>query len=293
MSHSALVSQLLKVKSQNWVFGPLDFFILSVLLSLSREAHIVTLCHTIYIYILAIHLSGSLFNYISYILWPLVYTMPYNRRIRSRRTRRKSTSWYNRKYSTLQLAQKAWTATKYLKGLVNSEMLHKDTVITLGSNQSNITQIIDITQGDSDSGRTGNSILLRNIYLRGKLEINSSVTGNTRVSLILFKDKQQNADSTPSVTDLLKSNDPDAMLNLSQAGRYKLIWRKTYALNPVSGGRNVVDFHKYWKVYDHVRYNGSASTDIQKNGYYLAIISSEVTNFPSVGINARIGYHDN
>lgn len=219
--------------------------------------------------------------------------MPYKRYPKRRTYRRKNTAWYNKKYSAKDLAVKALKNTQYLKGLVNSEMLHKDTSVTLGSNTSNVTQIIDVTQNDLDSGRTGNSILLRNIYFRGKLEINTAVTGNTRISLILFKDKQQQPDSTPSVTDLLKSNDPDSMINLSTAGRFKILWRKTYALTPVSGGRNVVDFSKYWKVYDHVRYNGSASTDIQKNGYFLAIVTSEGTNFPSVSINTRIGYHDN
>lgn len=219
--------------------------------------------------------------------------MPYIRKRKQTNKKIKKPYWYDRKYSAKDMAITALRNVNYIRGLVNSEMLHKDTVVTLGSNQSNITQIIDITQGDSDSGRTGNSILLRNIYFRGKLEINTAVTGNSRISLILFKDKQQQADSTPSVTDLLKSNDPDAMLNLSNAGRFKIVWRKTYTLTPVSGGKNAVDFSKYWKVYDHVRYNGSASTDIQKNGYFLAIVTSEGTNYPSVGINTRIGYHDN
>lgn len=222
--------------------------------------------------------------------------MPYYRKRKNTLKTKKNVKkpyWYDRKYSAKDVALTALRNVNYIRGLVNSEMLHKDTVITLGSNTSLITQIIDITQNDLDSGRTGNSILLRNIYFRGKLEINTAVTGNTRVSLILFKDKQQQSDTTPGVTDLLKSNDPDSMLNLSYSGRFKVLWRKTYALTPVSGGRNVVDFSKYWKVYDHVRYNGSASTDIQKNGYYLAIVTSEGVNYPTCTINARIGYHDN
>lgn len=214
---------------------------------------------------------------------------------RRRKTyRKKNTSWYNKKYSTMQLAQKAWTATKYLKGLVNSEMLHKDTNIVLGAVQSRLLQIVDITQGDSDSGRTGNSLLLKNIYFRGQLTINPVVASNTRVTLALVKDKQQVADTSPGLSDIFTSStDPDTLLNLSSSGRFKILWRKTYTLTPVGGGRNCIDITKYWKLYDHVRYNGPAATDIQRNGYYLAIISSEVANFPTVNLNNRVGYHDN
>lgn len=211
-----------------------------------------------------------------------------------RKNFKRKTAWYNKRYSTMQLAQKAWSATKYLKGLVNSEMLHKDTNIVLVATQSRLLQIVDITQGDSDSGRTGNSLLLKNIYFRGQLTINTAVASNTRITLALVKDKQQVADTAPQLSDIFTSStDPDTLLNLNSSGRFKIKWRKTYTLTPVSGGRNCIDITKYWKLYDHVRYNGPASTDIQRNGYYLAIISSEAINFPTVNLNNRVGYHDN
>lgn len=207
---------------------------------------------------------------------------------------RRRRPWYNKKYSAQQLAVKAWKATKYLKGLVNSEMLHKDTTINFGGAQSNITSLVAIAQGDTDAGRTGNSILLRNIYMRGTLAINNSVIGNTRVTLALVKDTQQTSDSTPAVADIFQSpSDPDSLLATGQFGRFKLLWRKTYVLTPIGGGRNVLSLNKYWKLYDHIRYNGSASTDIQKNGYYLVAISSESSNYPAVTFNSRIGYRDN
>lgn len=213
------------------------------------------------------------------------------KRSNMRRSRR---SWYDKKYSAQQLAVKAWKATKYLKGLVNSEMLHKDTTLTMSSAQTNIQSLVAIAQGDTDAGRTGNSLLLRNIYIRGSMNINAAVTGNTRITLALVKDTQQTSDATPAVSDIFQSStDPDSLLATGQFGRFKLLWRKTYCLTPVGGGRNVINLHKYWKVYDHIRYNGSASTDIQKNGYYFVAISSENTNFPGINFNSRIGYRDN
>lgn len=225
----------------------------------------------------------------------MLINMAYSRRFRKRRfSRRSRSAWYDKRYSAKDVAIKALKNVNYIRGLVNSEMLHADNVFTLGANQSQIFSFVPIAQGDAVSGRTGNSILLRNLYVRGRLEINTSTTGNTRVTLALVKDQQQVSDTSPSISDIfVSSTDVDTLLNVSSAGRYKVIWRKTVVLTPVSGGRNAYDMHKYWKVYDHVRYNGTAASDIQKNGYYFVVITSEGVNYPTVVFNARAGYHDN
>lgn len=210
-----------------------------------------------------------------------------------KRKYKRAHQWANTPQTPLALAKQALAGVRHIKGLVNSEMLHTDTSLTLGSNQSQIFSLCQIAQNDTDSGRTGNSILLRNIYIRGLLEINTSVTANTRVMLALVKDTQQVADTTPAVLDVFNTQSPESMLKLGTSGRFKVLYRKTYVLSPASGGRNAIEFTKYWKVYQHIRYNGSANTDVQKNGYYLVVISSEVTNFPSVSLISRLGYHDN
>lgn len=191
------------------------------------------------------------------------------------------------------LAWQAYKGVKYLKGLVNSEMLHLDNSYSLGASSNAIYHITGMSQNDTDSGRTGNSILLRNIYIRGLIEINPAVTGDSRVLVALVKDRQQISDTTPSVTDIFKSTSPETMLNLNASGRFKVLWRKTYVVAPVSGGRNAIEVKRYWKIYDHVRYNGSGTADIQKNGYYLVVITSEPVNHPTVNFSTRIGYHDN
>lgn len=214
-----------------------------------------------------------------------------------RKTYKKKPSWYNKKYtfsaSPMQVAQSALRATRYLKGLVNSEMYHVDTSLNLGSAQSKIFSLCDIAQNDTDSGRTGNSILLRSIYIRGLIEINPAVTANSRVLICVVQDTQQVGDSTPVILDVFKTNSPESMLAMNSAGRFKVLYRKTYVLSPSSGGRNAVEFNKYFSMRQHVRYNGPANTDIQKNGYYLLVLTSEVTNFPTVSLTSRIGYHDN
>lgn len=223
--------------------------------------------------------------------------MAYARKTFRRKSYKKKPSWYNKKYSVsaspMQVAQSALRATRYLKGLVNSEMFHVDSSLVLGSNQSKIFNLCDIAQNDTDTGRTGNSILLRNIYIRGLIEINPSVTANSRVLICVVQDTQQVNDTTPVVLDVFKTNSPESMLAMNSAGRFKILYRKTHVLSPAAGGRNAIEFNKYFSMRQHVRYNGPANTDIQKNGYYLLVMTSEVVNYPSVSLTSRIGYHDN
>lgn len=213
----------------------------------------------------------------------------------SRRTRRRKSPWYSKKYSALQLAFKAARGVRYLRGLVNSEMLHKDTtfsaaaITAAGSN----THLTAVAQGDDISGRTGNSFLLRSLSYRYKIIINPSVTANTTVTVMLVQDTQQVGDTTPAVTDVLQSANTFSLLNASSAGRFKILSRKSIILTPATGGRPAVEMKGFHKLYSHIRFNGTGTADIQKNGLYVLFISSEATNTPTVDGTFRIGYHDN
>lgn len=216
---------------------------------------------------------------------------------RRRNVKRKTKSpWYKRKYNAMQLAAKAWRSVKYIKGLVNSEMLHKDftySVGTLIANTGFVTHLTGIAQDDTIAGRTGNSLLLRNLTYRYKLEVNASVTSNTTILMILFRDNQQISDTTPAITDILTSSTTESLLATGNFGRFKILSRKVFTLTPASGGNPAREITGYFNLQKHIRYNGIASTDIQKNGHYIAFLSSENTNYPTIVGSARIGYHDN
>lgn len=212
-----------------------------------------------------------------------------------KKTFKKKAPWYEKKYSAYQLAKKAYSATRYIKGLVNSEMFHADSnfssaaITATGSN----THLTPLAQGDTSALRTGNSILLRSLTYRYRLEVNSAVTSNTAITIIIFFDTQQISDTSPTVSDVLASASPESLLNLNSAGRFKILSRKTIILTPASGGRPAVEIKNSMNLYKHVRYNGTAGSDVQKNGLYVLFISSEITNTPTVSGTFRIGYHDN
>lgn len=222
--------------------------------------------------------------------------MPYRRRSTFRRKKTKtSKSWYDKKYSTLQLAHKAFQGVRYLKGLVNSEMLH---VITKGAATYNwvggVALLSSIAQNDTDSGRTGNSVLGRNLLVRFNAFRNTSATDVTMITVIIFMDTQQIADTTPALTDILEETAtfyvPMSNIKDASSGRFKILkrWYITLDSTHTSTHREA-----YFKIYEHLRWNGTANTDTQKNHFYIGIVSDEETNSPQVNHYARFGYHDN
>lgn len=209
-----------------------------------------------------------------------------------RRYRKKNVPWYNKKYNAMQLAAKAARGVWYLKGLVNSEMKH---YITANSgtvnNTGTIVNLCAISQGDSDVGnREGNSIFVRSVFSRIQCVQHASAT-NTQFRIIFFIDMQQVADTAPSVSNILNSTSCLSSLSTGSAGRYKILKDYCFSTNTASGTTR--DIKYFTNLRHHVRFNGSADTDIQKGCLYMLFLSDQATNTPTLYWNTKIGYHDN
>lgn len=218
--------------------------------------------------------------------------MPYyRRRYRGRRRRRRYGPKKYCKPRALDYAKAAYSGVRYIKGLVNSEMFHHPVTGTSTPDTSGeVIHITNIAQGDDDNARTGRSVLLKSIFYRISATINASAT-NTFVRIILLKDNQQVGDSTPSVTSILASASYLSPLNVNSIGRYTVLKDHLFSLDAAKQDTKLIKIYK--KLQMHVKYNGTASTDIQKNGIYILFISSEATNTPSLPYNVRLSYHDN
>lgn len=218
----------------------------------------------------------------------------YVRRFRKGRKRSaKKVAWYDKKYSVGEMAQKALAGVWKLKGLVNSELYRKDFSYT-GTipDSGGVTHISAIAQGDGDGARTGNSIFVRSINWKG--QVFRSTLGNAAqtVRVIVFMDTQQVTDSAPGVTDVLQSATVYSHLNVNALGRFKILTNRLFCLS--STGDLVKPFQINLPMRHHVRYNGSASTDIQRGGLYVLVISDQATtNYPSLQSEIRVSYHDN
>lgn len=197
-----------------------------------------------------------------------------------------------KKYSVAELALQAAKGVWYLKGLVNSEVHKVDTSSsTTVSSTGTVIDLSAVANGDSSNTRTGLSIFARYMKLNLHLIVNASATA-TAVKCMVIVDSQNASDTAPAVTDVLTSASVLSNLNNGQAPRFKVLFSKVYTLDLLGSGSQQFDsIERKFRI--HVKYNGSATTDIETNGFYLLMVSNEATNTPTVYYNCRFGFHDN
>lgn len=189
------------------------------------------------------------------------------------------------------IARAAWSGVKYLRTLVNSEVHKFDTSLASSpSTSGTVIHLTGIANGDTLSTRTGSSILCKGLACRWYYTQHASATV-TLLRVLFVQDRQQVGDTAPGVTDVLESASVNAMLQSAEVGRFKILSDETYTMDSVS--RRIMFIRKYFRIQDHIRFNGTTGSDIQRNGLYCVLVSSEATNVPSVVGTARVSWHDN
>lgn len=221
--------------------------------------------------------------------------MPYGRYRRRRRfyRRRKPVPWYAKKYSLGSLASKAWSGVKYLKGLVNAERYKLDTSATTTDilNTGTVVHLSAVAQGDGDSARTGNSIFARSLLVRGFWTWNSTAAAPQQVRVSVVQDLRQISDTAPGFTDIYAGANVQSFLNTATVGSFKVLRTLSFSINDMVPERR---FQIKIPMRHHIRYNGTASSDIQKGGLYLVMSSDQTTsNGPTMTWISRLSYHDN
>lgn len=224
------------------------------------------------------------------------YSRGYKRRYKKRRYAKKGKSlWqtgmgYYSKASWL--AKQVWK----LKGLVNSEM-HKLDVNNAGGTVTTAAyaaHLSAVAVGDTFDARTGNSIYARSLNIKGQVVYNGTAGATpTFLRLLVVQDTQQIGDTSPAISDVLStaSSGYNAHINAATAGRFKLLYSDIHATDSVQN--TVKKFDINLPMRHHIRYNGTASTDIQKGGLYIMAISDQATNGPKLIFDSRLSFHDN
>lgn len=191
------------------------------------------------------------------------------------------------------VARAAWSGVKYLRTLVNSEV-HKVDFTNNGtaSNTPTILNLTGIAQGDGIADRSGNSILVSYLSVRLWLSMNA-LASNSVIRVIVFCDKQQIADTAPTAADVLSvSSNVLSHYNATKVGRFQIIADKCLKMNLASANQSqVIKIARKWNK--HMRYNGTAATDIEKGGLYVLVMSNEPVNTVAFAYSIRLGYHDN
>lgn len=213
--------------------------------------------------------------------------------------RKPKKSWYNRKYSALQLASKVLAGVRYMKGMINCEKkYHTISQNTTFSTTGVCTYLSAIPQGDTAVQREGNSVLCRSIHVKDSIVKNTNaLTTKCKIALVLDTGYGDNAASMAAnlvwdSTYIGTSYAPLAPMQLNTQGRYKIIkvWEFTLTAN---SNTRLID--EYIKIYKHIKFDGTGSTasDLSKNAFYLFHISDQDTNVPTLELINRIGFYDN
>jgi len=174
-----------------------------------------------------------------------------------------------------------------------------------------ITHITGVAVGDGASNRDGNKIVLQNIKMM--LHLNNTPASNINsgciVRVLVIQDTQQQPDTPPTVSDILFAttglnynapyNYPDVV------HRFRILMDRYINLNPTGAyGLTTPAFnstahhaHRVYNIrpkYQNILYNGSASTDIQKNGVYFCICksSADASNTVTPEMTVQLKYTD-
>lgn len=185
------------------------------------------------------------------------------------------------------MALLAYRGVKGLRAIVNSEAMQIDTGIAISTvaNTPVVYQLNAIAQGDTVSQRTGHSCLMSSLH---STEYYVSSVANVLVREVLVLDKQQIADTAPAWLDVFENSNPASLYNKLSKSRFQILEDKTFVLSQTQ--RSNKFSKKTRKLHKHAIFNGTASTDIQKNGLYKMIIADGVVGTSN---GYRLFYHDN
>ncbi len=157
------------------------------------------------------------------------------------------------------------------------------------SSTGSITRLFDIAAGDQEYNRSGLKVNVKGFGFHAQALCND--TGSASIlRVIFFVDKRQVADTNPIFSALLQEVLPMSYILGVRKNRFRILYDRIFSMDNDSKKSFVVRFWKKTSFYQ--KYNGSASTDIERNGIYCALLSNQVTNTPTWRYSALLTFTD-
>ena len=178
-----------------------------------------------------------------------------------------------------------------LKDMVNTEYKFLDTNYSNTMDYNGIVSTLNsISQGITDTGRTGDSVKIQNIMLRGNI-LAGTVPAQLRV--ILFWDAQN---KVASVSDVLESTGTAYSVlspkNYDKRFQTKVLWDKVFDVVPTADNAHR-HFQLSLPINLHSQYAAATST-INTGALKILLISNIVTTgLPTIVYYSRVSYTDN
>lgn len=164
-----------------------------------------------------------------------------------------------------------------------------------------VVHITAIAQGDTQSTRTGNTVNVTSLSFRGSFAGATDVSIVSYMRILIVVDKQQVADTSPAAGDIITSANPvNALPNLENLERFRILHasgvydlRRMQLDTDLSNAPTQSAYFDYsWTGNIKVSYNGTATSDIEKNGIYFVILSDVAAATSDFGGSCRVAYTD-
>lgn len=218
--------------------------------------------------------------------------MAYGRRgMKRKRGYNRRKPWYDKKYSAFDLGVKALKGVKAIRRLINVEKKYCDTTSsTAMSTTPVVVSLNQLATGDGPEQRDGNSIKPQYLVVK-TASFPSTSAGQTEARFVIVRDTQQIADTTPAVTDVFDSADIASLRNEANKGRFQILFDRQWITTSTQSRPMLINTNV--RLTGHIRFNGSAGTDIQKGGLYVMYWSNQATNTASMDMKCRMFFTDN
>lgn len=196
------------------------------------------------------------------------------------------------------LIQQVKSLQQIVKNLA-PEIKYLDTSLVINdiASTGSVVHLTAVAQGDTQVTRTGNTINVKTLHwqllCRAPL---ATQTSTVRYAIVM--DKEQVGDTAPAITDVFTSNDPVVALpSLDNLERFRILYISPMIdCQSIIQGSIVTTIRKTtqfdWSGNIKVSYNGTAGTDIEKNGIWLLVLTDDSTSSMDFEGVCRIGYTD-
>ena len=149
----------------------------------------------------------------------------------------------------------------------------------------------------NDEHPSGNSLKVQRLEIKGRAAVASAVTSYSLVRIIVFRDMEGQG-SAPAVSDLLEtvgnSSAPRQPYDWLNRKRFAILYDMLVPLTALSGGQAVHVFTYSVDLGKHVLYRGTSASAASdgEGSIYIACVSDEATNTPSVNASCRFTFTD-
>lgn len=196
-----------------------------------------------------------------------------HRRKPFRQSRRKS----RRPRTALAKATSALRQVREMKS--NQEKNHEDFNVVFPDIDvaGDVLDVTAIAQGDANDQRVGLKMQAKNLGVRLIASGIVNALDSVIYRILVVQDRRQEPGVTPTVGDVLEFLSVQSFLNISNLGRFNVLYDKNFYLAEIASDHN--QFQRMHKINIRlntpIRYIGALATDIAKNGIYLMAITND------------------